>query len=114
MESSIVRHAIVLIIVPALAAAEPTAVRVTRPFAAGAAEPERDPLRFVLGPEVVADRARGVVRLARSVLVVDEMGATDFNNAAPLSATTWARKTLDLDRRETDAAELFLYGEAAR
>jgi hypothetical protein len=48
------------------------------------------------------------------MLVADEMGGTDFHNAVGLSASSWAKKILDLDRPEADAAELLFYGDAAQ
>jgi hypothetical protein len=65
-----------------------------------------------LSPEVVVDPKDGAVRLAHSVLVADELGATDFRQGESLSERVWAKKVLVLDSPEVTNAELFFYGSA--
>src|SRR5438045_1456308 len=60
-----------------------------------------------LGQELVYDAHEKVVRLARSVLLTDEQGATDYHQAEKLSERTWARKLIDADRPGSADAELF-------
>lgn len=64
-----------------------------------------------LSPEVVADKD-GTLRLAHSVLLVDEMGATDYRQSERLSERVQARKVFRLDSDDITSAELFLFGEA--
>jgi len=73
----------------------------------------RDLRNFRLSPEVVADPVKGWMGLARSVLLADEIGATDFHQTEALSETVWARKVFALDDAWADAAELLLFGSAA-
>src|SRR5262249_10295400 len=87
-------------------------VRVVRKFSAGTEDPTFDPQRFLFSPEVVVDPKDGTVRLAHSVLVADEMGATDYRQGETLSDRVWARKVLVLDSADVTSAELFLYGSA--
>jgi hypothetical protein len=68
---------------------------------------------FQLSPNVVAD-ADGSVRLARSVLVADETGATDYRQGETLSDRAWAKKFFQLDSADASGAELFLFGEAKK
>jgi hypothetical protein len=65
-----------------------------------------------LSPEVVADEHDGSLRLAHSVLVADEMGATDFHQTEELSERVHARKVFHLDSADVTAADLFFYGSA--
>lgn len=67
--------------------------------------------RFVLSPEVIADED-GNIRLAHSVLVADEMGATDYRQSETLSDRVWARKCFVLDSADVTSADLILYGSA--
>jgi hypothetical protein len=67
---------------------------------------------FVLSPEVIADEHEGGLRLAHSVLVADEMGATDFRQTEELSERVHARKVFHLDSADVTGAELFFYGSA--
>lgn len=91
---------------------EPEA-RITRSFTFGTLEPGPfNTHRFLLSPEVVADRHNGTLRLAHSILVADEMGATDFRQGEELSETTWAKKVFVLDSAEVSSADHFLYGSA--
>ncbi len=68
---------------------------------------------FLLSPEVVADKD-GSIRLAHSVLIVDEMGATDYRLTEPLSETIQAKKVFQLDSGDVTAAELFHFGEVKK
>ena len=83
------------------------------PFAAGAADPARDSRHFAYSPEVVFDSARGTVRLAKSVLVADEIGATDYHQTLTLTDRVWARKTFELETADCETGELLLFGTAA-
>lgn len=100
-----------LCVLAAPALAEPQKLAI--PFAADSPDPARNPRHFAYSPEVVFDAAAGTVRLARSVLVADEMGATDFTQGLTLTDRVWARKTFELDAREAESAELLLLGDAA-
>src|SRR5262245_30648351 len=71
-----------------------------------------DARQFLLSPEVVADARDGTVRLAHSVLVADETGATDFHQTEPLNERVHARKVFPLDSADVGSAELFLFGSA--
>jgi hypothetical protein len=85
---------------------------VVRTFSVGEADPRRDLRNFLFNPEVVADKDG--IRLAHSVLLTDEIGATDFHQTEALSDTVWARKTFALGRGTIPltSAELFLFGSA--
>src|SRR5262245_10382253 len=63
------------------------------------------PADFLLSPEAVTDD--GSVRLARSVLLADETGATDFHQTEPLSERVRAKKVFALDSADVTGAELF-------
>jgi hypothetical protein len=63
---------------------------------------------MILSPEVVVDRD-GSVRLARSQLIADEIGATDFHQTETLSDRVQAKKVFLLDRAEAASAELFIF-----
>jgi hypothetical protein len=63
---------------------------------------------LLLSPEVVLDKD-GSARLARSVLIADEIGATDFHQTEPLSDRIQAKKILHLDSAEATSAELFIH-----
>jgi hypothetical protein len=94
----------------------------------GAEEAKRPPLRsttwlfpfppagrsFSLGDGVVVDEKDGSVRLAHSVLVADEVGATDFRQGEALSQRVQAKKVFHLDSADVSSAELFLFGGAKR
>jgi hypothetical protein len=82
---------------------------VVRTFSVGEKEPSRDLRNFTLSPEVVADRDG--IRLAHSVLVTDEIGATDFRQTETLSDTAWVRKSF-AGKGTVTTAELFLFGSA--
>jgi hypothetical protein len=66
---------------------------------------------FLLSPEVVADKDGGI-RLAHSVLLTDETGATDFRQTETLSEGRWAKKIFQIDDTDMDRAELFFFGTA--
>src|SRR5437016_6100351 len=68
--------------------------------------------RFLHGPGIVADSKDGALRLAHSVLVADEIGATVFHQTEDVTDRTWAKKVLLLDSADVTSAELFLYGGA--
>jgi hypothetical protein len=69
-----------------------------------------DPKDFLLSPEVVLDPTDGSARLAHSVLIADEMGATDFRQVESLSERVWARKALLPEYTEISRADLFVFG----
>jgi hypothetical protein len=94
--------------------------KLTAPRAAGPQRPPdalegavtvSDPGQLLLGPELVHDRD-GSVRLAHSVLLADETGATDFRQGEPLSERVHARKVFHLDSADVTEAELLFYGSA--
>jgi hypothetical protein len=68
---------------------------------------------YRLSPEVVAD-ADGSLRLAHSVLLADETGATDFRQAEALSDQNQAKKVFEIESADVTGAELYLFGEAKR
>ena len=82
-------------------------------FTPGDADPARDPHFFAYSPEVVFDAARTAIRLAKSVLVADEMGGTDYTQTLTLTDRVWAKKTLELDAAEAESAEFLFFGTAA-
>ncbi len=88
----------------------PPAERKVRTFGSQERDPTCNYRNFLFSPEVVADPARGTIRLAHSVLVADEMGATDFRQGETLSDRVRAKKVVVLDRAESSKAELFLFG----
>ena len=79
----------------------------------GDADPARDPHFFAYSPEVVFDASRGTIRLAKSVLVADETGATDYTQTLTLTDRVWAKKTFDLAAAEAESAQLLFFGTAA-
>jgi hypothetical protein len=90
----------------------PASARIVRTFGKQAADPVYNTHRFLLSPEVVMDSTDGTLRLAHSVLVADEMGATDYRQAVSLTARTWAKKTFVLDSADATSAEFFIFGSA--
>ncbi|MCI0460810.1 MAG: hypothetical protein L0Z62_28005 [Gemmataceae bacterium] len=86
--------------------------RVVRSFRPGATDPAYDTARFLLSPEVVTDEKDKSIRLARSVLVADEMGSTDFHQTEPLGDRTQVKKVFVLDDTQLEDVELFFYGSA--
>jgi hypothetical protein len=101
----------------ALLAAAPTpaalgqGTSVVRRFRAGDADAVYDTQRFLLGPEVVADKD-GTLRLAASVLLADETGATDYRQNESLSERVQVKKVFALDSAQVKDAELFFFGSA--
>src|SRR5262249_22790863 len=87
-------------------------IRAVRKFSSQEAEPTYNTHRFLFSPEVVGDGQDGTVRLAHSVLVADETGATDFLQTEPLSERLHAKKVFALDSADVRNAELFLFGSA--
>ena len=100
--------------VPAGSGQNPTraAARVVHHFKAGDGDASHDTLRFLLGPGVVTDAKDRSIRLARSVLLADEIGATDFHQTEALSDRVQVKKVFVLDSPEATGAELFFYGSA--
>jgi hypothetical protein len=96
---------------PAWAAA-PAKVRVVRTFSEQETDPACRPSQFLFSPEVVTDARDGTIRLAHSVLLADEMGATDWKQTQTLSGRKRAKKVFVLDSAQVTAAELFLFGSA--
>src|SRR5262245_52791522 len=68
--------------------------------------------QFPLSPEVVADPKDGTLRLAHSVLLADEMGATDFHQTEELSERVQVKKVFVLDSTDLAQSELFFFGSA--
>jgi hypothetical protein len=99
---------------PAGAENSPAPVAKVVGFSAKAADPALNPHRWLYSPEVVADAKDGAVRLAHSVLIADETGATDFRQTEELSDKTWAKKVFHLESAEVTQAELFLFGAAGQ
>lgn len=62
-------------------------------------------------PEVVADKD-GSVRLAHSVLLSDETGATDYRQTESLGQRVQAKKIFLLDEIDGSGGELFFFGTA--
>ena len=58
--------------------------------------------------------AAGTVRLKKSVLLQDELGATHYANTEGLSDTVWAKKLFVIDDPRCDEARLFTYSGPAR
>lgn len=81
-------------------------------FKADAADPLLDTQRFIFSPEIVADAGDGSLRLAHSVLVADEMGATDFHQGEALSDAVHVKKVFVLDQADVTKAELLFFGSA--
>ncbi len=94
---------------------EPATIKVVRKFGADQPEPYNTH-RFLFSPEVVADAKDGTVRLAHSVLLTDEMGATDHHQTEVLSDRVWAKKVFWVPRTldEKTSAELFFFGGAKK
>jgi hypothetical protein len=96
----------ILSLCTSLADAQPAPVRVVRAFGG----PEE---RLALSPEVVTDSRDGTLRLAHSVLVADEMGATDFHQTETIGDRVCARKVFMLDQPQATSAAVLFYGSAA-
>jgi hypothetical protein len=84
--------------------------RVVRKFSLEEKDSVFNPAFFIFSPEVVQDRWNKAVRLARSVLVTDEIGATDWHQTETLSAQVWAKKVLVVDLGNETQDELFVFG----
>src|SRR5205814_616069 len=96
---------------PALGQNKEMAVRErTRGFAAGSSEGAYDTRRFTLSPEVIVD-STGALRLAKSVLLTDTLGATDFHQGEAVSDRVHLKKVFVLDADGAEA-ELFFFGTA--
>jgi hypothetical protein len=67
--------------------------------------------RFLLSPEIVTDKA-GSLRLAHSLLLAEETGATDYRQTETLNERIQAKKVFPLDDIDVDSAELFFFGAA--
>src|SRR5262245_2267688 len=65
---------------------------------------------YITSPEVIVDPKDGSLRLAHSVLVTDETGATDWLQTETLSEQVRAKKMFQLDSADVTRAELFIYG----
>jgi hypothetical protein len=95
--------------------AKPRPVRRVRTFSARAEDPALNTRYFFLSPETVCDND-GKLRLARSVLLADEMGATDFRQTEDLKGGIQAKKVFILEgplkHSPTRPAELLFYGSA--
>jgi hypothetical protein len=65
---------------------------------------------YVTSPEVIVDSKDGSLRLAHSVLMTDETGATDWLQTEALSDQVRAKKVFHLDSADVTSAELFIYG----
>jgi hypothetical protein len=68
--------------------------------------------RFLLSPEVVFDREKDTIRLAGSVLLTDEQGATDYKQTEALSDRVQVKKVFVLDDADVTGAQLLLFGSA--
>jgi hypothetical protein len=106
--------AIALVTAPVLADEPPAPRQVTLKF--GHREPQPfNPQRWLFSPEVVADKS-GTVRLARSVLITNEVGATDHHQIESLSdrvraRTSFWRPSTREEVKDITKAELFAYGD---
>jgi hypothetical protein len=101
-----------LVALPPVFCKDDVAHEIVRTFEPGAQAGAWSTRRFLLSPEVVVNPDDGCIQLAHSLLMTDEMGATDFRQTETLGPKTWARKTLALDQNEASTAELFFYGSA--
>jgi hypothetical protein len=86
-------------------------LHVTRTFSARAYDPTFNIELFLHAPEVVADKD-GSLRLIHSLLLADEIGATDFRQTDDLKEGAQARKLFVLDKLPATPAELLFYGSA--
>src|SRR5262249_9378943 len=66
--------------------------------------------RFLLSPEVVFDREKNAIRLANSVLLTDEQGATDYKQTEALSDRVQVKKVFVLDDADVTGADLLVFG----
>lgn len=67
---------------------------------------------FAVSPQIAYDATTGGCKLAHSVLLTDEIGATDWLQTEPLSDTIQAKKIFVLDSADVTDAELFFFGTA--
>ncbi len=80
-------------------------------FGAEAADPAQRFDSFML-KDVVVDPATKTLRLAHSVLLTDEAGATDYHQEEGLSAQIQAKKVFTLTAVDMSTADMFFYGSA--
>ena len=90
----------------------PSSSRIGLIFAGDQKDPSLNTQRFLLSPEVVVDPADQSMRLAHSVLIASERGATDFHQTESLSEKAWAKKVFRLPNAELKDPELFFFGSA--
>jgi hypothetical protein len=109
------RHAL-LAATLALTMALPARGQWNTTLAFGNAAPERQAAHFQISPEIVVfkDKAQPALtfRLAKSLLLTDETGATDFHQSETLSDRVWVKKVFALDSTALQFAELFFFGSA--
>src|SRR5262245_40102137 len=65
---------------------------------------------FCLGPNLVIDPQDDSMRLAHSILLANESGATDFRQTEVLSDKVWARTSFIVDPKPGDDGELLVFG----
>src|SRR5262245_32278851 len=82
----------------------------TAPVAAQNSTPRSPFDGYITSPEVVVDPKDGSLRLAHSVLLTDETGATDWLQTETLSDQVRAKKVFHLESADVTSAELFIYG----
>jgi hypothetical protein len=72
------------------------------------------PLRFgdFMFKNVVFDHEKNYLRLANSLLLTDEMGATDYHQGETLTSGVQAKKIFQLEAADAHGAELFFFGSA--
>jgi hypothetical protein len=111
---------VLVVLVPALALVTAAAAPAQQPpksyatirFTETSSEVRQRFSSFRLSPQTVFD-SKGFLRLAGSVLLTDELGATDYKQAENLSDITLARKVFDLAADTVVDADLYFYGSAA-
>jgi hypothetical protein len=81
-------------------------------FGPGHAVAARDPRNLLLSPSVLFDARQKAARLAGSVLLADETGATDYRQTEALADKAWAKEVFAIGKGRVATAELFLYGSA--
>jgi hypothetical protein len=96
---------------PANQTEKTSAALVVLQFAPAKLDPALDTRRFLLSPEVVFDDKDDSLRLARSLLLTDGLGTTDFHQTDTLSDRIQVKKIFTLDSAEV-GAELFFFGSA--
>lgn len=103
------------LILSSLAFAQPdaaTPVQVTIVFSPTSPNPLLRPQNFLLDQRRVVADPDGSLRLTGSLLVADEMGATDFHQSESLGPQVQVKKIVHLDSPEAKEAELFFFGSA--